>query len=88
MVDAFASGIGIHRLNFRILARGLTTGDYVIVPNESMSFSFGYQDGLQMQSLKKVLHEPIAVLVRRSDQGRDLERGEGRFCFIGLISLD
>jgi hypothetical protein len=81
LVDAFASGIGILRLNFRILARGLATGDYVNVPNESTSFSFGY---LQMQSLKKVLHERIAVSVGRMDQVRDLERGEGRFCFIGL----
>jgi hypothetical protein len=37
-----------------------------------------------MQSLKKVLHERIAVSVGRMDQVRDLERGEGRFCFIGL----
>lgn len=53
MVDAFASGIGIHRLNFRILARGLITGDYVNAPNESMSFPFGDLDGFQMQSLKR-----------------------------------
>ena len=85
MVDAFASGTGIHRLNFRILARGPITGDYVNGPNESMRLPFGYLDGFQMQRLKKVLHEPIAVLVGRTDQGRDLERGEGHFCFIGLI---
>jgi hypothetical protein len=52
-----------------------------------MSFSFGYLDGFQMRSLKKVFHECIAVLVGRTDQGRDLERGEGRFCFIGLRDL-